>query len=490
MLKSRFESELLLDENIFVYNDALEGSEFADELMYIRDNFCGRVINFSDFTYDFCTKFNSDGNKGLIYVYGDFNDIVEYKGMKGIDSWLMNDGVECYEIYDILRIVGGVSTNYNFKNFTTIGIGEVPLNVHGLGVFFPNFFGYVDDGDGEGNYFKKIANEHTFQDLTESNKKGMSYRKGIYITDVSKKKYKDEDIDGEDMNDEYHFKLLRCSTNLGGPTDNVRDTDNFIINKINSVAGNFYDKFGYDDSKLNHVLAQIYENKTLEGVEKKAKIKAHSDKTKDMPDNGLMAFCTFYNFDDVEGMGSIVKKRGYDYVYCEKTGTSILTKLRFRLKRCVDDDLVKSLGLVSKFDVTLYPNSVFLMSLLTNRYYTHEIVPSSMPIKHLPTRLGYVIRCSNTEAMYRDGKVYVKKNGVKRLEKMDRLDGIDSIDRMGGICGLDGDAYLPLIRVSEYGDEIDELKSKYYQENVGCLPVKYGFTDFSLNEGDYLCPLI
>ena len=50
-------------------------------------------------------------------------------------------------------------------------------------------------------------------------------------------------------------------------------------------------------ASLNHVLAQIYYNKSATEDQKqtKAKIKAHSDKTKDMPTNGLMAFCTFYD---------------------------------------------------------------------------------------------------------------------------------------------------------------------------------------------------
>ena len=50
--------------------------------------------------------------------------------------------------------------------------------------------------------------------------------------------------------------------------------------------------------KFNHVLAQIYENKIIEKdnkkLERKAKIKEHSDKTKDMHRNALIAFCTFY----------------------------------------------------------------------------------------------------------------------------------------------------------------------------------------------------
>ena len=47
------------------------------------------------------------------------------------------------------------------------------------------------------------------------------------------------------------------------------------------------------------------------------------------------------------------------------------------------------------------------MSLDSNRLYTHEIIPSSLPIEKLPIRMGYVIRCSKTKALYNDGKTYL-----------------------------------------------------------------------------------
>lgn len=84
---------------------------------------------------------------------------------------------------------------------------------------------------------------------------------------------------------------MRCSTNLDGPTENFRQTDIEIVNAVNGVRAKFFE----DSASLNHVLAQTYHNvKNDEGKSKKAKISRHSDKTKDMPDNGLLAFCTFY----------------------------------------------------------------------------------------------------------------------------------------------------------------------------------------------------
>ena len=276
--------------------------------------------------------------------------------------------------------------------------------------------------------------EHQFQLLTESNKPGQSYRKGLYLSKV------------EENNDGVNFHLLRCSTNLNGPTDNFRQTDNEIINKVNHISQYFFEQ----KTDLNHVLAQIYNNTTVDGKEKKATIKEHSDKTKDMPGNGLMAFCTFYHFD--EDVKDVKKSNNDKYDYCYKD-TSVLTKLRFKLKECVNEPT-----LVKKFDVVLYPNSVFLMSLTTNRLYTHEIVPSHLPIEKLPTRLGYVIRCSKTKAVFKDNQIYIK----------------------------DGDELMKLEEPT--AEKVKRLKDIYFEENTSDKLIDYGKVDFSLNKGDYMKP--
>lgn len=89
-------------------------------------------------------------------------------------------------------------------------------------------------------------------------------------------------------------------------------------------------------------------------------IKAHSDKTKDMPRNALIAFTSFYS-------KPIATRQSNTDIFdvCYK-GTSVLTRLHFRLK-----DLVKDDKFVKEFTVTLYPNSVFVIPLSTNRLYTH-----------------------------------------------------------------------------------------------------------------------
>lgn len=279
------------------------------------------------------------------------------------------------------------------------------------------------------NYFQAITTEHKFQTLTESNKPGVSHRKGIYLTPVTQK---DKDL---------YFRLLRCSTNLDGPTENFKPTDTEVVTCVNHVARDLYP----DSHELNHVLAQVYENSVTDGKQRKATIAPHSDKTKDMPMNGLMAFTTFY-----KDLGNYKLTQNGDVVYRGGGGqeTSVLTRLRFRSK---EDG--------SKFEVLLKPNSVLITPLSTNRLFTHEIVPSGLPVDKIPTRLGYVIRCSTTEAVHREGKNYI----------------------------LHGGKEVPL--VPQYAEGVSRLKELYLAENKGMDPVEYGLFDFSLNLGDYLAPV-
>jgi hypothetical protein len=199
-------------------------------------------------------------------------------------------------------------------------------------------------------------------------------------------------------------------------------------------------------------LAQIYENSD----QGKAKIKAHSDKTKDMPRDGLIAFCTFYesyynnkfNNSELRGVNLSTNDK-FDYCY---RGTSCLTKLHFRLKHMVEGNFVK------EFSVTLYPNSLFIIPLSTNRIYTHEIRPSTLPIDKLPTRMGYVIRCSKTKAVFRDDNAYIDEDGK---------------------C-------IKLQKITE--QNIKELRDLYYEENVTDNIIDYGNVYYSMNNGDYMKP--
>jgi hypothetical protein len=208
-----------------------------------------------------------------------------------------------------------------------------------------------------------------------------------------------------------------------------------------------------EETKVNHILVQIYENKVKSdenSKEVKSKIKAHSDKTKDMPKEGIIAFCTFYdnsNFDKLKPS----KKDRYDWCYKETSG---LTRLHFKLKNTVTDA-----SLEKEFSVTLYPNSAFIIPLSTNRLYTHEIRPSTLNVDQIPIRMGYVARCSNLEAVYTENQTYIKENGG-------------------------------LIKLEEMTEEtMSALRDSYYEENMTVKNIEYGKVHFSMNAGDYEKPI-
>ncbi len=292
-----------------------------------------------------------------------------------------------------------------------------PINMHDVGYYYKSFFSEPD-------IFNRMDKDHKFQNLTESNKEGTSYRKGLYITNVIEKE-----------KDSLQFNLLRCSTNLDGPTENFSELDRKIVQEVNLLSKTLYP----DHYELNHVLAQIYYNTMYNDKPRKAKITEHSDKTKDMPHNGLMAFCTFYKDSDT-------------ITYPE----AAYTKLRFRMKEDTPDFI--KVREIKKFDIVLLPNSLFIMNLESNRYYTHEIIPSSMPINKIPIRLGYVIRSSKTIAVYdnKTDKVYINDK--------------------------------PMILPSK--EDIQWLKNIYYKENTTSELIDYGNVYFSLNDGDYKKPIL
>jgi hypothetical protein len=309
-----------------------------------------------------------------------------------------------------------------------VDLGKVPVAVGGVGVLYRRFF---DDHD----YFRQISSEHTFQTLTESVKPAKARRTGIYLTPVTG--------DG----DELRFHLLRCSTNLSGPTENFCATDRRIVKALNDEAAVVF----RDHAPLNHVLAQIYTNTpATDGKnETKARISAHADKTKDMPANGIMAFCTFY-----DGLGKLSPLPGDAFDHGHK-GTSGLTTLRFRLKESVSDRQ----GLLPELSVTLYPGSVFFMPLSTNRLYTHAIQSSMLNAQMLPTRLGYVVRCSKTEAVHTRGSTFLEIDGQR----------------------------VPMEPPTPEG--MTALRELYAAENRSDAFIDYGDRfRFSMNEGDYKAP--
>ncbi len=89
--------------------------------------------------------------------------------------------------------------------------------------------------------------------------------------------------------------------------------------------------------------------------------------------------------------------------------------LRFRLKVTVT--AAAQGALPAQFTLPLYPGSVFFMPLSTNRLYVHEIVPSELDAARIPTRLGYVARCSNAEAVHREGHTSLVVARARRLRR-------------------------------------------------------------------------
>ncbi|MEU8432878.1 hypothetical protein AB0F18_08165 [Streptomyces sp. NPDC029216] len=336
-------------------------------------------------------------------------------------------------VFVIQELSQGYDEDIDNPSWTVIDAGRVPIRVHGVGVYYRRFFGLGAD------HFGRIRAEHAFQSLTESTKPGTAHRSGIYLTPVTR--------DG----DELHFRLLRCSTNLSGPTEGFRATDTRIVEALNHEAASVF----RNHTPLNHVLAQIYHNTpaTTERKQSKAKISSHADKTKDMPVNGIMAFCTFY--DQLDKLQPLAEDT-FDYGV---KGASALTKLHFRLKEPTEERDGSTLP--AQFTLTLYPGSVFFMPLSTNRLYTHEIRPSTLDAELLPTRLGYVVRCSSAEAVHKNGSTFLKMAG--------------DLVKLGPPTPAG----------------MDELRRLYAEENRTSSFIDYGDDFlFSMNTGDYDAPRV
>lgn len=383
----------------------------TSEYNNLQLTFCGHVF------YDDNIPWETIAKDATIYFCGDFSRLSE--------TTAAHAGLR-------LKVVKELSYNHcESDTCQFIGIGQVPVNQHNAAVYFRGVL------NPEIDYFNTIHSEHTFQCLTESDKPNQSLRKGIYLSKVYT------------TGVETRFNLLRCSTNLDGPTLNFASTDQEILKLANNLAKQ---QFSHP-AVFNHVLAQVYENTTVKSghtvKERKARIKSHADKTKDMPRNGMIAFCTIYSSDVYNHKRSLTDP--FDYQYKK---ISVLTRLRFRLK-----ELVQGETLAPEFTVLLYPNSILMIPLSTNRLYTHEIVPPTLDVANIPTRLGYVIRCSDTEAVFRDGKTFIMREGVE----------------------------VEMSKPSQ--DDIACLKALYFRENTTDELLSYKDINFSLNNGDYMKPV-
>lgn len=377
----------------------------------LLDDFCGTVLKLDAHSVDL-----PDLSKKTVYLCGDITKARALDLSPADRVFVIREFSHNYEQLEPFR-------------WRVVDEGQIPIRVHGVGVYFRRFF------DFDGHYFQRICAEHTFQSLTESTKPAKAHRTGIYLTPVTQ------------QGDELHFRLLRCSTNLSGPSENFRANDRFIVDGLNIETAYLF----RDQAPLNHVLAQIYPNTpATEGQKQtKAKISPHADKTKDMPVDGIMAFCTFY--DDLDKLQPLAQDP-FDY---GRKGVSGLTRLHFRLKA----PQAPGSPLPAQFSLTLYPNSVFFMPLSTNRLYTHEIQSSMLNAEMLPTRLGYVVRCSSTPAIHTQGQTFIERNSTRVKLEPPTAEGMQ------------------------------ELRRLYAEENRTQDFIEYGDQFlFSMNQGDYLAP--
>lgn len=127
--------------------------------------------------------------------------------------------------------------------------------------------------------------------------------------------------------------------------------------------------------------------------------------------------------------------------------------------------MFRLIAICKSFDLLLYPNSVFTISLKTNRLYIHKIIPSTLFVNSIPIHIGYVIRYSKIKAIWKDNKTWLIKN------EGDEGDG-------------DNSTLIKLEKPDE--NKINMLKDIYYEENMISKKNIYPDLNFSLNNGDYL----
>lgn len=430
------ENTLLTKKHILIYS----GQSFNNhpELEYLNNNFCGI---FATSTEGLVTDART-----LIYLCGDISSITE--AAKQLPHKAIYAVCELSKDYD------------GHEGIDVIGLGCVPINVHGAGVLFRKLFE-------EDDYDQRICEAHTMQKLTESDKPNNALREGMYLSRFRRR------VDGVEID------LMRCSSNFSGPTKKFQPVDEEIVTRTNDVTADFFK----DPTELNHILAQTYHN----SPSGKAKISKHADKTEDMGNGnsdeeeanentvsdikaedmgseqdpiseqvvnkGVIAFCSFYKH-----VGPQVRSQTDPFDVCYRTtkgahkSTSVLTTLYFSLKDCVKDE-----SLVKEFTVKLYPNSVFIIPLSTNRLYTHETRPSVLPFNVIPVRTSFVIKCSITRALHKkDGQIYISHRGQWRK-------------------------LMPMTRA-----DLTQLRTLYFLENTTADYMNYPFIGFSANGGDYM----
>ena len=148
------------------------------EIQSLQGGFCGETV----FSLEDVADRLKEEKKKLVYIAGDVQLI-----------WKT--------IPEFFRTSTFVITDYSYhleevkKSFTPleVRVGQVPRNVHGVGVWLPDFF------DSKTDYFEEVQKAHPFRSLRLSTKPDEAYRTGTYLSRVWQEEKKT------------HFHLLRCS---------------------------------------------------------------------------------------------------------------------------------------------------------------------------------------------------------------------------------------------------------------------------------------
>lgn len=427
--------QLLTQHNVLFFEKGVD-SNLDERSALLAAHFCGQVINELPELWPLlqCEK------PRQVYLAGHLStqqlETIESRAAVGVCILLVQDYVH---LEDATSIPPNI-----------LSASSIPVNVANFGVLFPRFF--------EGtHHFEAVQQQHEFQTLTESNKQGTALRTGVYISNVHR------------AENGTSFQLLRCSSNLSGPTNNFKDIDHEILGATHAVLPFFFE----NAFPPNHVLAQVYHNRADGTRVRKASIKAHADKTRDMPPNAVIAFSTFYSPDLLDDVAAKDACNDKDYLAqfdrraqgkhtsqsCATQQPSRLPRLRFALK-----DPEAHPDLAPHVDVTLYPNSLLVIPLATNRLYTHQIRPSPLgatQMDQMPTRLGYIMRCSECTGVHKNGCTYIA-------------------DTKGVEHAL----------ATPTDESMADMKRQYLQENRTEDVMVYPEDFTSMNGGDFMEPLV
>jgi hypothetical protein len=319
-----------------------------------------------------------------------------------------------------------------------VELNQLPLKVGGMGVLWPYCF------ENQKQWINEIMRAHLFQEIRSTNKRGHFLANGFYATEVQRNPEQ-----GKEEKEGLQFKLLRGSISLVGPTQNLQQVDFTILKRANEYVSHHFRNIPL----LNHIWGQLHLTDTF----KKPTNTICSDKTQDMPDRAVIGFITFYTIPD----GIKYTRRGHgleeDVFY---KNTSVLTQLRFLRKKDAPTDYPQYIN------VRLLQNSLFIIPLHMNRFYTYSTVAPSIPDHIGWTRVVYVVRTSHTDALWEKGFTWLqsKEKGKEEWHKL----------------------RSPTL------DEISKLKEHHLEQNASSAVIDYRKQKwfFSLNKGDYLCPIL